>query len=132
MQVLTHRKRIMCRHAAATYLHESLLMLFVLCCCHLLCRSAECLEKEIDESPIGPVYLGELVGLIESGEIGGKIAKDVFADMLESGESPSEIVEKKGLKQVSDPAAIAAMIDDIIAKNAQQVEKYKGGNQNPR
>ena len=71
--------------------------------------------------------LGGLVGLIEDGTISGKIAKDVFADMFETGKDAATIVEKKGLKQVSDSGAIEAMIDEVIAANGDKVEEYRGG-----
>ena len=74
-----------------------------------------------------PESLGGLVGLIEDGTISGKIAKDVFADMFETGKDAATIVEEKGLKQVSDSGAIEAMIDEVIAANGDKVEEYRGG-----
>ena len=71
--------------------------------------------------------LGGLVELIEDGTISGKIAKDVFADMFETGKDAATIVEEKGLKQVSDSGAIEAMIDEVIAANGDKVEEYRGG-----
>ena len=76
---------------------------------------------------ISPVALGGLVGLIEDGTISGKIAKDVFADMFETGKDAATVVEEKGLKQVSDSGAIEAMIDEVIAGNADKVAEYRGG-----
>ena len=76
---------------------------------------------------ISPVALGGLVGLIEDGTISGKIAKDVFADMFETGKDAATVVEEKGLKQVSDSGAIEAMIDEVIAENAYKVAEYRGG-----
>ena len=85
------------------------------------------LGKDIDESPISAANLGKLVGLINDGTISGKIAKEVFAIMAETGKSPEVIVEEKGLKQVTDTGAIDAAIDEVMAKNPDKVAEYKGG-----
>ncbi len=77
--------------------------------------------------PIRPASLAELVNLIDRGEISGKIAKDVFAEMQQKGDSPAAIVEAKGLKQISDQGAIAAVVDEVIANNPQSVEDFKNG-----
>jgi len=71
--------------------------------------------------------LAELLDLIKSGEISGKIAKDVLDAMIESGESPAKIVESKGLKQVSDSGALEKIIDEVIAKNQPSVDEYRLG-----
>lgn len=84
-------------------------------------------EKTIEDSPISAEQLNELIGLIKDDTISGKIAKDVFADMYETGKNPSDIVEEKGLKQVTDTGAIEAIIDTVIAANPDNVEKYRGG-----
>lgn len=84
-------------------------------------------EKEIDDCIVKPEHMGELVALIDSGDISGKIAKSVFEDMYKTGDSPKTIVEKKGLKQVSDSSTIEKMVDDVIAANPKQYEQYKAG-----
>ena len=71
--------------------------------------------------------LSALLDLIKSGEISGKIAKDVLDIMFESGKSAAEIVEEKGLKQVSDDGAIAQIIDKVLIDNSNKVEEYKSG-----
>ncbi len=71
--------------------------------------------------------LTELLDLIKSGEISGKIAKDVLDLMIENGESATKIVEEKGFKQVSDSSAIEKIIDEVLAKNPDSVEQYRGG-----
>ncbi len=81
--------------------------------------------RDIALSPITPARLGELIDLIQAGTISGRIAKDVFADMLESGEAPAEIVGKKGLKQISDTGALEKIVDELIAANPGQVESYQ-------
>ncbi|HVJ39901.1 MAG TPA: Asp-tRNA(Asn)/Glu-tRNA(Gln) amidotransferase subunit GatB, partial [Dongiaceae bacterium] len=83
--------------------------------------------KSIEESPVSAQRLGELVGLIQDDTISGRIAKDVFAAMVETGKAPAAIVEEKGLRQVTDTGAIDAAIDDILAKNADKVAEYRGG-----
>ncbi len=84
-------------------------------------------EKKLDQSPITANQLGGLVGLIEDNTISGKIAKDVFSDMFATGENAADIVDKKGLKQVTDTGAIESLIDEVIADNPDNVEKYRGG-----
>jgi aspartyl-tRNA(Asn)/glutamyl-tRNA(Gln) amidotransferase subunit B len=68
-----------------------------------------------------------MLNLIVDGTISGKIAKDVFEEMLKTKESPKKIIEKKSLKQVSDESAIEKVIDAILIKNATQVADYKNG-----
>lgn len=81
----------------------------------------------IEESPVSAESLGRLVNLIEKDVISGKIAKDVFEIMSETGENPEKIVEEKGLKQVTDTGAIEAIVDKVIADNPDKVNAYKGG-----
>ena len=69
----------------------------------------------------------ELISLVESGKISGRIAQDVFAEMFVTGDSPAQIVEKKGLVQVSDTGAIEKFCDEAIAANPRSVEDYKAG-----
>jgi aspartyl-tRNA(Asn)/glutamyl-tRNA(Gln) amidotransferase subunit B len=71
--------------------------------------------------------LSGLLDLMKSGEISGKIAKDVLDEMFETGESAAKIVESKGLKQVSDTGAIEKIIDEVLEKNAGQLAAYRGG-----
>jgi aspartyl-tRNA(Asn)/glutamyl-tRNA(Gln) amidotransferase subunit B len=85
--------------------------------------------KGIDQSPVSPAQAGELLGLVADGTISGTIAKQVLEIMVETGEAPGEIVEKRGLKQTSDTGAIDAEIDKILAANADKVADYKGGKQ---
>lgn len=73
--------------------------------------------------------LGEMVGLIEKGTISNKIAKTVFKEMLESGKLPKQIVEEKGLVQISDEGAILTIVEQVVAANPQSVEDYKAGKQ---
>ena len=84
-------------------------------------------NSSLKECKIDAKNLSELIGLIEKGEISGKIAKDVLDFMLESGEKAAKIVEEKGLKQVSDSGAIEKIIDEILLANPDKVEQYKSG-----
>ena len=81
----------------------------------------------ITESPVGPDKLGGLLDLIADGTISGRIAKDVFEIMFETGKDAEAIVEEKGLKQVSDTGAIAGIVDEVLAANADKVAEYKSG-----
>jgi aspartyl-tRNA(Asn)/glutamyl-tRNA(Gln) amidotransferase subunit B len=81
--------------------------------------------REIAMSPVTPERLGRLVELIEDGTISGRLAKDVFADMFESGDDPAAIVEKRGLQQISDAGALERIIFEIIDANPDQVESYR-------
>ena len=78
---------------------------------------------------ISPANLIELLDLIKSGEISGKIAKEVLDLMFESGENPLKIVESKGLKQVSDSGALNKIVDEVIAQNLDNFNKLKAGDQ---
>ncbi|MDA9815958.1 Asp-tRNA(Asn)/Glu-tRNA(Gln) amidotransferase subunit GatB [Alphaproteobacteria bacterium] len=82
---------------------------------------------ELSSSPVSPMQLGDLVDLISDGSISGKIAKEVFADMFETGKNAKQIVEEKGLKQVSDEGSIITMIDDVMASNQDKVDEYRSG-----
>ena len=82
----------------------------------------------ISDSKVSAQALGGLLTLIKDGSISGKIAKDVFDEMFETGGDAAEIVESKGLKQISDTGALEAIIDTLIEENPSQVEGYRGGN----
>ena len=83
--------------------------------------------KSLGDSPVSPQQLGGLVDLISDGTISGRIAKDVFAEMMETSKDAAVIIEEKGLKQVSDSGAIEALIDQVLADNQDKVEEYRGG-----
>ena len=79
------------------------------------------------ESPITSENLGELISLISNGTISGKIAKEVFSEMMKNKKSPSEIVKEKGLEQVSDDSRILKLIDQVISDNQDKVNEYLSG-----
>ncbi|HZU28141.1 MAG TPA: Asp-tRNA(Asn)/Glu-tRNA(Gln) amidotransferase subunit GatB [Bryobacteraceae bacterium] len=81
----------------------------------------------IEGSPIGPEHLGELVALIATGELSGKLAKEVFGKMADERLGPHVIVERDGLKQISDEGALGRIVDEVIAANPKQVAEYKSG-----
>ena len=84
---------------------------------------------DISGSPVSPAQLGGIIDLIASGAISGKIAKDLFEIVYTEGGDPAQIVDARGMKQVTDTGAIEAAVDQIIAENPAQVEKAK---QNPK
>jgi aspartyl-tRNA(Asn)/glutamyl-tRNA(Gln) amidotransferase subunit B len=83
--------------------------------------------KDFAESPVTPENLGELVALIGKGEISGKLAKEIFAKMLTTGDAARIIMEREGLQQINDTGALDKIIDEVLAANTKQVEQYKSG-----
>ncbi|MCZ2074699.1 MAG: Asp-tRNA(Asn)/Glu-tRNA(Gln) amidotransferase subunit GatB [Bryobacterales bacterium] len=83
--------------------------------------------KEISESPVSAANLAELVDLIASGEISGRLAKEIFQKMFATGESARAIIDREGLRQVSDTGVLDRMVDEVIANHPKQVDQYKGG-----
>ncbi|MBA4371133.1 MAG: Asp-tRNA(Asn)/Glu-tRNA(Gln) amidotransferase GatCAB subunit B, partial [Coriobacteriaceae bacterium] len=81
----------------------------------------------VASSRVVPSMVAELVELVEDGTISSKQAKDVFAEMAESGDAPGAVVELRGMKQVSDSGAIEAVVDAVLAANPDKVEAYRGG-----
>ena len=84
-------------------------------------------EIEIDESKVTSQNLAELITLIDKGTISSKIAKQVFEDMFETGENAKDIVEKKGLVQMSDEGAIKEIVQKVVDANPQSIADYKAG-----
>ncbi len=84
-------------------------------------------ELNYSEVKMSAKNLGKLVNLIESGKISGKIAKDIFGDLFETGADPEKYVEDKGLIQISDSSAIEGFCDEVIGENAKIVADIKGG-----
>jgi aspartyl-tRNA(Asn)/glutamyl-tRNA(Gln) amidotransferase subunit B len=90
------------------------------------------LNKEgltIEKSPVTAKNLGELLKLIESETISGKMAKGVFEEMFATSSDPHQIVEKKGLKQITDDSAIIAVVEAAFDENPSQLAEYLGGNE---
>ena len=85
---------------------------------------------EINETKLTPENLAELVGLIEKDTISNNIGKQILIEMIEGGTKASEIVEKKGLSQITDVDAIRKMVEEVVNNNPNQVEQYKSGKTN--
>ena len=81
----------------------------------------------ISKSPISAKDFAELIQSIKSGEISGRIAKEVFEIMVESGDNPIKIIESKGMKQQSNPNELEKIINEILTKNKDKVDQYKSG-----
>jgi aspartyl-tRNA(Asn)/glutamyl-tRNA(Gln) amidotransferase subunit B len=84
-------------------------------------------QSILGELKFAPPAILELIELVDSGKISGKIAQEVFADMFASGEAPEQIVSRKGLLQVSDTGAIEKFCDEAIAANPRSVADYMAG-----
>ncbi|EDP66036.1 Glutamyl-tRNA(Gln) amidotransferase B subunit [alpha proteobacterium BAL199] len=82
---------------------------------------------DLADSPVSADALGGLIDLIGDGTISGRIAKDVFAEMFETGKDAAAIVEEKGLRQVSDTGAIEAIVDAVLAENQDKVAEFRSG-----
>ncbi|MBY0337343.1 MAG: Asp-tRNA(Asn)/Glu-tRNA(Gln) amidotransferase subunit GatB [Acetobacteraceae bacterium] len=85
------------------------------------------LKRDISDPPVTAENLGALLDLIADNTISGKIAKDVFEIMLETGQAPGTIVEERGLKQVTDTGAIEAAVAKVLEANADKVAEYRSG-----
>ena len=85
------------------------------------------LGRGLEDSPVSPEGAAELLALVGDGTISGSIAKQVLEKMLETGDGAAAIVEREGLKQTSDTGAIEAVVDKVLADNADKVEQYRGG-----
>ena len=83
--------------------------------------------RTIETSPVSAGDLGALLDLMADGTINGRIAKDVFEEMVDTGAPPAEIVEKRGLRQVTDTGAIDAAVDQVLAANPDKLAEYKSG-----
>jgi aspartyl-tRNA(Asn)/glutamyl-tRNA(Gln) amidotransferase subunit B len=83
--------------------------------------------EQINDCPVSAPQLAALLQMVEKKTISGKIAKTVFADMLQSGDDPGEIVKEKGLVQMSDEGELVAIVREIIAANPEQVQQFREG-----
>ncbi len=81
----------------------------------------------IKESPVSAQNLGKLIDLIADGTVSGRLAKDVFEIMADTGDDPERIVNEKGLRQITDESAIEAAIDKVIAANPEQAAQFRAG-----
>ncbi|NGZ95878.1 MAG: Asp-tRNA(Asn)/Glu-tRNA(Gln) amidotransferase GatCAB subunit B [Nitrospira sp. WS110] len=84
---------------------------------------------EVDASPVPPERLVELLILVDRGMISLKVAREIFPEVYTSGKAPTQIVQEKGLTQVSDEGALATIIEEVLKKNPAQVAQFKEGKQ---
>ncbi len=84
-------------------------------------------KKEIEQSPVSSESLAQLILLIDSGTVSGKIAKTVFSEMFSTQKDPASIVKEKGLVQVLDSGAVETWVDQVIDKNPSQVAEFRSG-----
>lgn len=82
---------------------------------------------DVAGSPVSAAALAELIGLVDSGRISGKMAKELFEEMASSGSSPGEIVASRGLEQLSDEGELARLVDETLASNPREVEGFRAG-----
>ncbi len=82
---------------------------------------------DIDELSVAPAALRRLVDAVDSGKISGKIAKDVFAEMADTGKEAHVIIEEQALSQIADESTIVAAVEEAIAENPASVQDYKNG-----
>jgi aspartyl-tRNA(Asn)/glutamyl-tRNA(Gln) amidotransferase subunit B len=84
-------------------------------------------EEALDSFAVKPVHLAELVALIDSGDITGTIGKKVFAEMVETGERPGSVVDRKSLRVVRDTDRLRSLVEETLANHPAQVEEYRAG-----
>ncbi|KPL05670.1 glutamyl-tRNA amidotransferase [candidate division BRC1 bacterium SM23_51] len=84
-------------------------------------------DDEVEDLKVRPAHLAKLVEMVDSGQISGKIGKQIFPEMLETGRAPEDIVSEKGLAQISDVSALEATVDEVIAENTGVAEQYRAG-----
>ena len=92
-----------------------------------LLRELKSDDRQLGDCPVSPSGLSELLKMIKDGTISGKIAKDVFKEMYREGSSAKTIVRDKGLIQIADKAEIAAVVEQVLRENPDQVDRYKKG-----
>ncbi len=84
-------------------------------------------DNTIEQLAFGGAQLGELVALIDANTISATIGKEVFAEMLKTGDAPKTIVAKRGLEQITDVAAVTPIVEQVIAANGDKAEQYRSG-----
>ena len=92
-----------------------------------LVRELEAVGVSASEAPVSAAALGSLIRFIDDGKISGKQGKDVFVEMFKTGKAAQEIIEERGLVQLSDMGEIDSLIDDVIAANPDQLASYRSG-----
>jgi aspartyl-tRNA(Asn)/glutamyl-tRNA(Gln) amidotransferase subunit B len=82
---------------------------------------------DLGQSPVSPESLGDMIRLIDSGAISGKMGKDVLVEMYKTGRGAADVVKEMGGGQVSDESEIRALVDQAVAANPKQLENYRAG-----
>ncbi len=90
-------------------------------------RELNASHTPVEYSPVTPERLANLLRLVENGTVSLKVARDLFPELYAIGTTPEELVEEKGLKQVSDEGSLGRLVDEVIAANPNQVAQYRGG-----
>ena len=83
--------------------------------------------EDIEQARVTPKALSQLIDLIDDNTLSGKMAKDVFQEMYDTGKSPPDIVKEKGLSQITDTDEISAVVDEVVSQNPQAVEDFSSG-----
>ncbi len=83
--------------------------------------------KDLSDSPLTPTMLASMISLVDKGTISGKIAKTVMEEMYQSGKDPQQIIEEKGLVQISNAAEIERIVNQILEENPKPVQQYRLG-----
>jgi glutaminyl-tRNA synthetase len=83
--------------------------------------------RSLANLPLTGRGFGELVAMVEAGTLSGSAGREVLADMVETGDAPADIVERRGLRQVSDPDALAPAVEAVVAENPEKAAEYRGG-----
>jgi Asp-tRNA(Asn)/Glu-tRNA(Gln) amidotransferase B subunit len=84
-------------------------------------------DRDLAEIPMTGAQLGELVVAVESGAISGPAGKEVFAELMQRGGDPQQIIAERGLAQVSDESAITSLVDQVLADHPDKVSQYRSG-----
>jgi aspartyl-tRNA(Asn)/glutamyl-tRNA(Gln) amidotransferase subunit B len=92
-----------------------------------LLRDLKEFNQSVEDSPVKPKAIADLIRLIESGEISGKMGKDVFEGMFREKKSPQDVIAEKGLRQITDSGTIEKIIRETVAANQKTYEQYKSG-----
>ena len=95
-----------------------------------LARAVNEKEAQLEKLKFDPAQVQEVWKLQDAGTISSTAAKEVLAELIRSGKPPQQIVQEKGLAQVSDTSALEAVVDAVLARNPGEVEKYRGGKKN--
>ncbi len=90
-------------------------------------RELNAAHTPVERSPVTPERLANLLQLVENGTVSLKVARDLFPELYATGKSPEQLVEEKGLTQVSDEGLLGRLVDEVVAANPNQVAQYRGG-----